>query len=104
MEADGYAPTTVNRKMQSLLKREAKAGCYTLPIPDYKPASEWDYARQYVLSLGDEALILERVLAWDSLSDVQRWGACAVVTATTITTFVFLADVGYRLSQSLNVR
>jgi len=43
MEADGYAPSTINRKMQVLmatLKREAAAGRTTAPLPTWKPACE----------------------------------------------------------------
>jgi len=108
MEADGYAPATINRKMQSLravLKREAKAGRYTQPLPDYKPASERDNARQFVLSVDDEALILKGVLAWDSLPDVQPLGCQRRRDGHDYhDLFVFLADVGCRLSQAINVR
>jgi len=108
MEADGYAPSTINRKLQALLamlKREADAERFTAPMPKYTPASERDRARQYTFTLEDEALVLSRVLAWDTLPDAQTTGRLRKRDAHHYhDLFVFLADVGCRLSQAINVR
>jgi len=108
MEADGYAPSTINRKLQALLaalKREAEAERFTAPLPKYTPASERDRARQFTLTLEDEELVLSRVLAWDSLPDAQTTGRLRVRDGHHYhDLFVFLADIGCRMTQAFNVR
>jgi len=108
MEADGYAPSTINRKLQVLLaalKREAEAARFTAPMPKYTPASERDRARQFTFTLEDEELVLSRVLAWDALPDAQTTGRLRKRDGHDYhDLFVFLADIGCRLTQALNVR
>jgi len=108
MEADGYAPSTINRKLQALmavLKREAKAERFTAPMPEYKPACERGRARQFVFTLEDEELVLSRIRAWDEMPDIQTTGRLRKRDGHDYhDLFVFLADVGCRLSQAINVR
>jgi len=108
MEADGYAPSTINRKLQALLavlKREARAERFTAPMPEYKPACERGRARQFVLTLEDEELVLSRILAWDGMPDIQTTGRLRRRDGHDYhDLFVFLADVGCRLTQAINVR
>lgn len=104
LEAVGYAPSTVNRKMHSLmalLRRESDRGRYTGKLPRYKPTSERARRRKFVLSVDDEALIMERVLLWDELPEASGGGRPRKRDARDYhDLFVFLADVGCRLSQA----
>ncbi len=108
MEAEGAAPATINRKMHALmavLRREAKAGRMLAAIPEYRPSDERDNARQFTLTIEDEELILSRVLAWDILPDPEYGGRPRTRDGKDYhDLFVFLADVGCRLSQAFNLR
>jgi integrase len=108
MEADRLAPATINRKMQclfSVLKREAEAGTLVTPIPKFKPASERQFARKFVLSREDEALLLQNVLQWNELPDIPGTGRERVKSAQDYhDLFVVLADVGCRVGQAFLIR
>jgi len=108
MKQDGAAAASINRKMHTLfsaLRREERAGRYTAAMPEYRPTSERDNARQFVLTLEDEALILQRVLERDALPEHQGGGRARILDGHDYhDLFVFLVDVGCRLSQAFAVR
>ncbi|WP_445392402.1 tyrosine-type recombinase/integrase [Stenotrophomonas pavanii] len=108
MEAEKSAPATINRKLHALmavLRREQKAGRLVAAVPEYRPNDERDNARQFTLTVEDEELILSRVLAWDSLPDPEYGGRPRTRDGQDYhDLFVFLADVGCRLSQAFNLK
>lgn len=106
--AEGNSKTTVNRKLYVLLyvlRREKKAGRYPGEVPDYKPFDEREFTRNFVLTPDDEAMLFDRVAAWDQLPDGPEGGHPRVRDGHHYRDlFVFLVDVGCRLSQAFKVR
>ncbi len=106
--ARGNSKTTVNRKLYVLLyvlRREKKAGRYPAEVPEYKPFDEREFTRNFVMSPDDEAMLFHRVEAWDRLPDGPEGGHPRVRDGHHYRDlFVFLVDVGCRLSQAFKVR
>lgn len=108
MRAANLAPATVNRKMQTLLstlRHEKALGNYVGDLPAYKPTSERQFSRQYVMTVEDEELLMRNLLRWDALPDGHDGGRPRERDAWDYhDLFTFLADVGCRLSQAFKVR
>lgn len=105
---DGRSQATANRNIFALLavlRRCKKYGTYTGDIPEFTPFDESDNSRTFVLSQDQEAELFDQVLALDQLPMTQTGGHPRVRNAHDFhDLFVFLADVGCRLTAGLRVR
>jgi integrase len=99
---------TINRKMFALfsvLRRLHERGLPSPPIPKYVSFDESDNARQFVFTAEQELELFEQVLLLDTRLESDDGGHPYRKDAHVYyDLFVFLADVGCRLTAGLSVR
>lgn len=99
---------TINRKMfalLSVLRRLHERGLPAPPVPKYRNLDESDNARQFVFTASQESELFEQVRLLDTRECRNVSGHPIKRDAHAyLDLFVFLADVGCRLSAALSVR
>lgn len=109
LDTERNSRTTVNRKvfaLRSVLKHAKRRGHYPWELPEWSPFDEDGNAREYVMTAEDEAVIFAAVAALDERPLVADKGGHPIKRDAHHyhDLFVFLADVGCRLSQAIRVR
>lgn len=109
LERKRNAKATVNRKMFALLavlEFAKESGEYPGDLPKWKQYDERGSARQYTMTLEDEAVMFAAVAALDERPETTAQGGHPVKRDARdhLDVLVFLADVGCRLGQAFKVR